>query len=147
MNVPVIIYTAAKILAIISLAIEIVISAVSIFLIGDRTDHNIQALDGIFTSGVHVRNSAFCFLILLFFVANKQISVKGLSVLASISSVCKLYAMGSLVVLIIGIIVSIYIAGKKVHSENAKNYGRKIWHSGLISALLGFGIAYFFYIP
>ena len=147
MNVPVIIYTVAKILAIISLVIEIGISIVSIFLIGDGTDNNIQALDGIFMSGIRVRNSAFCFLILLFFVANKQVSVKGLSVLASISSVCKLYAIGSLIVLIVGIIVSLYIVGKRVRSENTKNYGKKIWHSGLISALLGFGIAYFFYIP
>ena len=49
MNVPVIIYTVAKILAIISLVIEIGISIVSIFLIGDGTDNNIQALDGILT--------------------------------------------------------------------------------------------------
>ena len=147
MNVPVIIYTVAKILAIISLVIEIRIGVVSVFLIGDGADNKVQALDGIFTSGVRVRNSSFCFLILLFFVANKQISVKGLSALASISSVCTLYAIGSLAVLTVGIIVSIYIAGKKVRSENIKNYGRKIWHSGLISSLLGFGIAYFFYIP
>mgnify|MGYP004473450869 CR=1 FL=1 len=147
MNVPVIIYTVAKILAIISLVIEIGISSISVFLIGDGTDYKIQALDGIFTSGIRVRNSAFCFLILLFFISNKQISVKGLSVLVSISSVCKLYAMGSLVVLVIGIIVSLYIAGKRVRNENTKNYGKKIWHSGLASALLGFGIAYFFYIP
>lgn len=147
MNVPVIIYTVAKILAIISLVIEIGISSISVFLIGDGTDNKIQALDGIFTSGIRVRNSAVCFLVLLFFVANKQISVKGLSVLASISSVCKLYAMGSLAVLVVGIIVSLYIAGRRVRNENTKNYGKKIWHSGLVSALLGFGIAYFFYIP
>lgn len=147
MNVPVIIYTVAKILAIISLVIEIGISIASVFLIGDEADKNIQALDGIFTSGIRVRNSVFCFLILLFLVANKQDSVKGLSVLVSISSVCKLYAIGSLVVLAVGIIVSLYVAGKRVRSENTKNYVKKIWHSGLISALLGFGIAYFFYIP
>lgn len=147
MNVPVIIYTVAKILAISSLVIEIGISSISVFLIGDGADNKIQALDGIFTSGIRVRNSAVCFLVLLFFVANKQISVKGLSVLASISSVCKLYAMGSLAVLVVGIIVSLYIAGRRVRNENTKNYGKKIWHSGLVSALLGFGIAYFFYIP
>ena len=147
MNVPVIIYTVAKILAIISLVIEIGISSISVFLIGDGADNKIQALDGIFTSGIRVRNSAVFFLVLLFFVANKQISVKGLSVLASISSVCKLYAMGSLAVLVVGIIVSLYIAGRRVRNENTKNYGKKIWHSGLVSALLGFGIAYFFYIP
>lgn len=147
MNVPVIIYTVAKVLAIISLMIEIGISIVSIFFIRNGSENNIQALDGIFASGVRARNSAFCFLILLFFIANKQIKIKGLSILASISNVCKLYAMGSLAVLIVGIIVSIYIAGKKVRSENVKNYGKKIWHSGLLSSLLGFGIAYFFYIP
>lgn len=147
MNVPVIIYTFAKILAIISLIIEIGVSSISIFLIVDGTDNTIQSLDGIFTSGIRVRNSAFCFLILLFFAANKQTSLNGLSVLASISTVCKLYAMGSLAVLAVGIIVSLYIAGKRVRNENTKNYGKKIWHSGLASALLGFGIAYFFYIP
>ena len=147
MNVPVIIYTVAKILAIISLVIEIGISIISVFLIGDGIDNKIQALDGIFTSGIRVRNSAGCFLVLLFFVANKQISVKGLSVLSSISSVCKLYAMGSLAVLVVGIIASLYIAGRRVHNENTKNYGKKIWHSGLVSALFGFGIAYFFYSP
>jgi hypothetical protein len=147
MSVPVIIYTVAKILAILSLVIEIGISILSLFLIEDGMERDVQALDGIFSSGMRVRNSAVCFLVLLFFIANKQVSVNELSVLASISSVCQLYATGSLVVLIAGIVVSIFIAGKRIRSEKKKDYGKKIWHSGLISALLGFGIAYFFYIP
>ena len=147
MNIPSIIYNVAKILAIISLAIEIGISGISVFLIGNGKDSNFQALDGIFSSGIRVRNSAFCFLVLLFFISNKRVSLLGRSTLVSISEVCKLYAMGSLVVLIIGIIVSLCLLGKRVRSENAKTFGNNIWHSGLISALLGFAIAYFFYIP
>ena len=127
--------------------IEIGTSVVSVFLVGEGNDKDIQALDGVFSSGVRVRNSAFCFLILLFVVANKQIEVKGVSVLVSISNVCKMYATGSLIVLVVGIVVSVLIVGKGIRSENGKNYGKKIWCSGLISSLLGFCLAYFFYIP
>lgn len=147
MSVPSIVFTVAKILAFLSLVIEIGTSITSFFLVGDGSDNNTQALDGILSSGIRVRNSAFCFLVLLFFLANKQVKVKGLSVLVSISNICKMYAIGSLVVLVSGIIVSVVVSVKRIRSENVKNYAKKIWYSGLISSLLGFSIAYFFYIP
>lgn len=148
MNVPVIIYNVAKIMAIISLVVEILSAVVAVAGIGlDTNDSELTAIDGLFSSGIRIRNSALCFLILLFFIANKQMKVKGLSALASISSVCGLYAKGSIVVMAIGILASILSSVLSDRSQIAKNLGGKIWTSGISSTIIGFVIAYFFYIP
>ena len=148
MNIPAIIYHVAKVLAIISLIIEVGIGVASVFyMLGSEYESTTPALDGAFCSGVKVRNSSLCFLILLFFVANKSTRIKGISALASISSVCKIYAVGSLVVFAIGIVVSLVIAAKKITSEAVKKYGGRIWREGMLSSLFCFCLAYFFYIP
>lgn len=147
MNIPDIIYTVARILSICSLVIEIGAAVASIFLVGEDRFKNVEALDNVFSSGIRVRNASACFLTLLFLIANKQTRVKGLSVLVSISNVCKTYAMGSVVVLFAGLIVSLSIAVRKIKMEAAVNYVKKVWHSGLIASVWSYTLAFFLYIP
>lgn len=147
MNIPDIIYNIAKILSICSLVIEIGAAVASIFLIGEDRLRHVEALDNVFSSGIRVRNASACFLTLLFLIANKQTRVKGLSTLVSISNVCRSYAMGSVVVLFAGLIVSVSIAVRRIRMEAAVNYGKKIWYSGLIASIWSYTLAFFLYIP
>ena len=148
MNIPNLVYVIAMVLSLISIAIEIISSIVSIFYMFEVSfDSAISPLNDIFKSGIKVRNASFCLLALLFFIANKKTVLNGKNVFLSISKISKIFAIGSLVVFAIGIIISILIAVKKIKSEQAKKYSNMICRSSFISVLLGFCISNFFYIP
>ena len=148
MNIPNLVYHIALILSVISVAVEIISCIVSVFYaFGDNYDFVITALNGIFKSGVKIRNSAFCLLLLLFLIANKKTVLNGANVLLAISKICKIFAIGSIIVFGLGIINSLLIAIKKIKSEQAKKYNDMVCRSGLFSMVLCFCLAYFFYIP
>ena len=148
MNIPNLVYVIAMVLSLISIAIEIISSIVSIFYMFEVSyDSAISPLNDIFKSGIKVRNASFCLLVLLFFIANKKTVLNGKNVFLSISKISKIFAIGSLVVFAIGIIISILIAVKKIKSEQAKKYSNMICRSSFISILFGFCISNFFYIP
>ena len=147
MSVPVIIFHVSKYLAIASLIMETIVGVVSIFYFaGRRYNTAAPALSGLFASGVRVRNSALCFLVLLFLIGTKTPEGKGIHILSSISTVFELYALGSIVVLSLGILGALVLAARSIRSEKAKKLRNRVLLSGLLSTVLGSIAAYFFRI-
>lgn len=148
MSIPVTIFHVSKYLAMVSLIMEAIVGGVSIFYFaGRRYNSAAPALGGLFDSGVRVRNAALCFLVLLFLIGTKTPEGEGTYILSSISTVFELYALGSIVVLSLGILGSLVIAARQIRSEKAKKLKNRILLSGLLSTVLGFITAYFFRIP
>lgn len=147
MNIIMMIYFAAKVLAIASLVIEVGVAAGSLFVISENNVRTFQAFDGIFASAVRVRNSALCFLALLFFLSGAETTVNGVSPLMAISELFRMYAAGSLLVLALGIISSIICAWKKILADDILSPGRRAWTTGMVSSIAGFALSHLLFIP
>jgi len=148
MNVPAIVYRLSQIFAIISLGIEIVTAAaIIISVFSNDINSKIPAWRELFKSGERVRNSALCFLVLLFFIANHKTYIAGTNILTSISNVCKLYASGSIVVFVASVLISIIVSVKNFRSDDTKKLCGQMWKSATWSMTIGYVLAYFFYLP
>lgn len=148
MDVPNIVYYIAFVLSGIAIVLEVVSCLASLhYELNSNYDAAITPVSDIFKSGMKIRNSSFCFLVLLFFIANKKTVFKGVNALLAISKICRFFATGSIVVFALGIIISLVGAVKKIKIEHLKKYNNMIFRSSLISILIGFCLAYFFYIP
>lgn len=130
-----------------SLAIEGV--AVILYLIGMfGNDYQAKATkySTLFSAGTQVRNSMFCTLLLLFFIANtanRNELATAKNIMNKISSVCHLYAVGAAVLLLVAIIASILIAIRSISVSNVHAANKKIRRSCLSSCLLCLLISYF----
>lgn len=142
------IFWAAKVLAMGSLALEVGIAIYSVYLaFCARYGALVQAHEEIFEAGRSIRNAAGCFLLLLFFLGNHATLIEGKRVFQAISGVCQLYAIGSLVVLLLGLVLSLLLAWREVKLKAVKTYSKRVWQVGLRSALAAFFFAYLFYLP
>ncbi len=141
MTVPGIVFQIAQVLCVLSLAIEIAVSIASLYImLVNRYAERAQALDQLFSAGARVRTSALCLLALLFCIANKSSTVDGVSILAALSGVCRMYASLSLCVLVLGLLLCFVAVFRRVQD----GIGRKIWKSALVSMLAGFALSWLF---
>lgn len=148
MDIPNIIYQFSKVFTWVSIGLEllaVVVLAVAVFS-GDYNTKTSAARD-FFKSGARVRNTALCFLVFLFLIANKGLKIDGMSALSAVSIVCKKYAFLSVFVFASSILLSITTAIKKVSFSDTKDLIKHIGSSSIWSTIVGFLLAYFLYIP
>lgn len=148
MNLILVVYFISKTLSFLSLGIATTAIATVFFpLLSRRFAINVSISREIFKAGTRVRNACLCFLVLVFAIANKDIIIKGQNSFIAMSNLCKVYALGSIIVFIATIIMQIIAAMKKQHDNDLKQFFNQALQSSLLSTIVGFLLSYLLYIP
>ena len=133
-SVPDIAGSVSIILCYISLAIDgFAAIAYLISLFGNDYQTKATKYSALFSSGVHIRNSMFCTLVLLFFISNTNTMTTARKSMKMIASVCHNYYIGAAVILAIAIISSVLTAIRGISVSSVHETNKKFWRSCLIS--------------
>ena len=97
----------------------------------------------LFSSGIHLRNSMYCSMLLLFFIANTNDMPAARNAMNKIASVAQIFCAGAAVLFFLSIAASVLIVLRRIKKPGVLAVKKKIWRSSLFSFLLCLLISYF----
>ena len=143
-SIPDIAGSVSVILCFLSLAVDgYAVIAYLISLFGNDYQTKAAKYSTLFASGIHIRNSMFCTLLLLFFISNTNTMTTARKSMKMIASVCRIYCIGAAVVLAMAIISSILTAIRSISVSSVHEANKKLWRSSLLSFSCCLIISYF----